>query len=282
MLSNLAAFSHKELNAFLVSSLLCVATSVLRCLLRLRLIFRTSSAKTLLTMPLSHIAYASQFLPLRQNPCEQLEVLRISADRWAKVWQGKLRVPAALPSVHTAPCSLPPSFLSEVFQDTYVALYKKACYSYHGKKATGPDLWEVGLLGALPDRLLFFFFVVCIRLSQWRGRWPSWYLAFMAMIPKPDRDNRSLPRLLCNIAFCGIIRKPLASFWGICEVEDWDYCRRGRSALDAAFGCPLSCEVPIRTGEHCGVLLWDIETRFNPQFLMPMHLPSISISLLSF
>ena len=127
MLSNIAAFSHKELNAFLVSSLLCVATSVLRCLLRLRLIFRTSSAKTLLTMPLSHIAYASQFLPLRQNPCEQLEVLRISADRWAKAWQGKLRVPAALPSVHTAPCSLPPSFLSEVFQDTYVALYKKAC-----------------------------------------------------------------------------------------------------------------------------------------------------------
>ena len=76
--------------------------------------------------------------PPPPNPCEQLEVLRTSADRWEKIWQGKLRAPPAFPSVPIASCSLPPSLLSEVFQDTSVALYRKACHSYPDKKGYWP------------------------------------------------------------------------------------------------------------------------------------------------
>ena len=118
-----------------------------------------------------------------------------------KVWQGKLSALPALPYVPTAPLPLPPTFLAEVFQDTFVELYRKACYSYPSKKATGPDLWEVGLLGALPDHLLLFF-VICIRLAQWGGRWPSWSLAFMAMIPKPDGDNRCIAKASMQYRIC--------------------------------------------------------------------------------
>ena len=91
---------------------------------------------------------------------------------------GKLRSPPALPSVPTASCSLPPSYLSDVFQDTAVALYRKASLSYPSKKATGPDLWEVGLLGALPDHLTLFSLFASASLNGVAagplGASPSW------------------------------------------------------------------------------------------------------------
>ena len=81
--------------------------------------------------------------PPPPNPCEQLDNLGTSADKWEKVWMGKLDSPPALPSVPTSASPLPCTFLDDVFQDTSVSLYRKACHSYPGKKATGPNLWEI-------------------------------------------------------------------------------------------------------------------------------------------
>ena len=75
----------------------------------------------------------------------------------------------------------------------------------------------------------------------------------------------------------GVFPQTFRYLVGNCEAEEWDYCRRGRSALDAAFLCALSCEVSIRTGEHCGVLLWDFEKLFDI-----VHLPVLVANASSF
>ena len=178
MLANLAASSHKEFNVFFgfVTSL-CDYLGA-RVSAASQADFREkSSAKTLLTTHISLTAFANLCLRLRQILANS-QMFFVLVRKLEKVWQGKLRSPLALPSVPTASCSLPPSYLSDVFQDTAVALYRKACLSYPSKKATGPDLWEVGLLGALPDHLILFSLFASASLNGVAagplGTSPSW------------------------------------------------------------------------------------------------------------
>ena len=169
----------------------------------------------------------------------------------------------ALPALPTKGKPLPQDFLEQVFQDTSVDAYRNASLAYPAKKAKGSDLWEARLIGALPDQVLFFM-LVCLRLAQWRGRWPSWFtVLYMAMLPKPDGGTRCVAKSLMQYRMWGCIRKPLRLRWEASEVEEWDLCRPGRSALDAAFERSLDCEVAVRTGQHCGAILWDFEKFFD-------------------
>ena len=68
----------------------------------------------------------------------------------------------------------------------------------------------------------------------------------------------------------GLMRKPVRLRWELKEVEDWDLCRPGGSALDVAFVRSLECEVAVRNGQHAGAILWDFEKFFDS-----VHLPAL-------
>ena len=135
-------------------------------------------------------------------PCESLAKLSEQRDSWAKVWcEGEAR--PELPILPSASLPVPPDIFDEDFQGLNVKAFRYALRHYPAKKSAGPDLWLAPLLHALPDQILFFF-VLFLRLCQWRGTWPEWLLViYLAMLPKPDGGSRCVGKTPYDLPHLG-------------------------------------------------------------------------------
>ena len=85
----------------------------------------------------------------------------------------------------------------------------------------------------------------------------------MAMLPKPGGDSRCVAKTPMVYIMLAIMRRPGVQAWEAQVVQDWDACRPGSSALDAAYLRGLQVEIATRNGEHSGVILWDFRKFFD-------------------
>ena len=99
-----------------------------------------------------------------------------------------------------------------------------------------------------------------------RREWPAFFANLIALLPKPCcalTDLRPIGKTPLVYRMWCVLRSHPAKLWEQSNMPEWDKCKPGSSALDAALNRSLLAEVAHRLGEHSVAVLWDLEKFFD-------------------